>query len=324
MSLRKNLGLKITAVVIALGLWAWVAGQVDVIKTVSVPVDLTGLPADLEIVGNTVDDISVRLTGPEITLRTLPQERLRLRVNLATHPLAIGLNQIPVSPSQISVPAGIRVDRLTPNVLDLEVEAKATLEVPILPEVRGEPANGFELAGTVVQPPKLLIEGPESAVRAVESLSTPTIPIDGQSSNQTLRVRPIARGSEGSRVRLADASATVQVLVRIRPIQLERTLEGLSVVTEGATEVGLTPDLDPQTVQVEVSGPREVVAMLAPGQFQAVLDLTSLTTEITEVDAPGLSVRPLDPEALPWQDLRFQITSPDVIRLSWKKKNATN
>ena len=319
---RKNLFLRITAVIIAFGLWAWVAGQADVIKTLQVPVDLTGLPADLEIIGGPLDDVTVRLTGPEITLRSLPPERVRLRVNLASHALSVGVNTIPLAADQLTVPAGVRVDRLTPNVLDLEVEHKANREVPVHPEIRGEPAEGFEVAGTVVQPPKLVIEGPESAVRAVESLSTPAITIDGQRSNQTLRVRPIAVGPSANEIRLADPASTVQVLVRIRPIQMERTLEGVAIVIEGTTADGRQPILEVQTVQLEVAGPREVVARLEPDQITAVLDVSALAPEILEVNAPALDVRPRDPSTLPWQDIRYQITSPDIIRFSWEESPA--
>lgn len=322
MNLRKNLFVKITALVVAFGLWAWVNGQDDVIKTMQVPIDLSGLPENLEIVSGPLEQITLRLSGPEIALRSLLPERVRIAVNLADRPLSRGANTIPLVGEQVSVPAGVRVDLMTPNVLELRLEPKATREVPVSPEVRGEPAAGFEIAGTVVQPPRVVIEGPEQAVLDVESFSTPAIPIDGQNSNQTIRVRPIGVGPAGSKVRLADPSATVQVLVRIRPIQMERTLAGVTIDTQGTTADGQVPTLDTATVELEVSGPREVVAQLQPDQIQAILDIAALTTEILEVNAAALDVQPLDPSALLWKDIRYQITSPAIIELTWPENPA--
>ncbi|MFQ5718940.1 MAG: YbbR-like domain-containing protein [Acidobacteriota bacterium] len=318
MDLRKNLLAKIIALAIAFGLWAWVAGQADVIKTLRIPVDVTGLPADLELVGNPIDDVTVRLRGPEITLRTLAPEKVRVRLNLANQPVSAGKNTFPLTPDMVTAPAGVRIDPLKPSFLDLQLERTQAKEVAVHAEIRGEPAAGFEVAGTVVQPPRLVIEGPESAVQKIETLTTPTIPVDGKTSNLTLRVRPVAAGPSAPAIRLVDPSATVQVLVRIRPIQMERTLDGVALVAEGRTAGGLAPELDVSSVQVEVSGPRNLVAQLAPEHLGAFVDVTGLTREASEVDASTLAIRPLDTATPAWQDLRFQVTSPAVIRLSWR------
>jgi YbbR domain-containing protein len=315
--LKKNLSLKIMSLLIAFGLWAWVTGQADVIKTLQVPVDLIDVPADLEIVGSGLEEITVRLRGPEIALRTMTEERVRVRVSLATTPLVVGSNPIPLGVDQVAVPAGVRVDRLTPAVLNLEVEPKMNRDVAVEPAIAGEPAAGFEVAGTVVQPPKVVIEGPESAVLAVDRMITPAISIEGRTGNLTLGVRPIATGPAGSQVRLADPSTSVQVLVRIRPIQMERTLDKILLLTEGVTADGRTPRMDIDSVQLEVTGPREAVEQLDPEQIHAVLDLSPLTTQIVEVNATGLEIRPLDQATAAWQDLRFQVTAPSVIRLFW-------
>ena len=57
-----NLGLKILALVIAVGLW--LAGQRDIERAIEVPVEFRNIPGDLMVTDNRVDYVVLRLAGP--------------------------------------------------------------------------------------------------------------------------------------------------------------------------------------------------------------------------------------------------------------------
>jgi hypothetical protein len=66
---ESNSGLKILAIIIALGLW--VAGHRDVERAVEVPVEFRNIPSDLMVMDNRVDYVVLRLTGPRTLVSTL-------------------------------------------------------------------------------------------------------------------------------------------------------------------------------------------------------------------------------------------------------------
>ena len=82
MNLRKNLSLKLLAIILAFVSWVWVESQGDLLKTIETTVDLVGLPLNMEVVG-AMPSVSVQLRGPEPTLRTLPPERVVVKVDAA-------------------------------------------------------------------------------------------------------------------------------------------------------------------------------------------------------------------------------------------------
>ncbi len=316
MDLRRNLSLKLVAVFLAFAAWFWVESQGDLLRTVQVPVDLVGLPADLELMGDTPDDVSVRLRGPEVSIRSLSPERLRVVVNMAGESLQPGENTLQLTPRQVRVPAGVEVDRITPGQVEVTVARMATREVPVEPTIQGLPAPGYEIAGTVVRPERVVIEGPEPAVKEVESVGTPTISIDGAQANQRIEVVPVVGGQAGGQVRLSSPRSKVEVLVRVRPLQTERRIAGVKIVAQGVKAGGPVPRFRPAVLEVRARGPREAVEALTAADLAVVADLTGLAGSATDLASSRLQVRLVDDSAPP-EGLELSVISGEPVRLTW-------
>ncbi len=316
MDLRRNLSLKLVAVFLAFAAWFWVESQGDLLRTVQVPVDLVGLPADLELMGDTPDDVSVRLRGPEVSIRSLSPERLRVVVNMAGESLQPGENTLQLTPRQVRVPAGVEVDRITPGQVEVTVARMATREVPVEPTIQGLPAPGYEIAGTVVRPERVVIEGPEPAVKEVESVGTPTISIDGAQANQRIEVVPVVGGQAGGQVRLSSPRSKVEVLVRVRPLQAERRIAGVKIVAQGVKAGGPVPRFRPAVLEVRARGPREAVEALTAADLAVVADLTGLAGSATDLASSRLQVRLVDDSAPP-EGLELSVISGEPVRLTW-------
>ncbi len=316
MDLRRNLSLKLVAVFLAFAAWFWVESQGDLLRTVQVPVDLVGLPADLELMGDTPDDVSVRLRGPEVSIRSLSPERLRVVVNMAGESLQPGENTLQLTPRQVRVPAGVEVDRITPGQVEVTVARMATREVPVEPTIQGLPAPGYEIAGTVVRPERVVIEGPEPAVKEVESVGTPTISIDGAQANQRIEVVPVVGGQAGGQVRLSSPRSKVEVVVRVRPLQTERRIAGVKIVAQGVKAGGPVPRFRPAVLEVRARGPREAVEALTAADLAVVADLTGLAGSATDLASSRLQVRLVDDSAPP-EGLELSVISGEPVRLTW-------
>src|SRR5208282_1577020 len=78
--MRRNVGLRIISVVIAIGLWIFVnAGQRGAVETLSVPLSYRSIPPGLIIVNHPPDFVKVEVTGPRTLLSLLDPERMALQ-----------------------------------------------------------------------------------------------------------------------------------------------------------------------------------------------------------------------------------------------------
>ena len=105
-----NFGLKVLAIVIAVGLW--VAGHRDVERAVEVPVEFRNIPSDLMVLDNRVDYVVLRLTGPRTLVSTLDAGDLKLGLDLDG--AKAGSVSYPLRPSSFSIPRGVTIARITP------------------------------------------------------------------------------------------------------------------------------------------------------------------------------------------------------------------
>jgi YbbR domain-containing protein len=320
--LRNNLGLKITALFLALFAWVYVHNLGDILTVIPVPVDLSGIPPEFEIVGEPPPDTIVHLRGPAPTLNNLRRQDVVLNTKLGQHPLQTGVNSIAINAGMIEVPAGVTVDRFTPSSFSIDLEPTANKEVPVEAAIYGSPAAGYEVTSTTVVPARIVIEGPESAVEAVDSITTTRLSIANATDTRRAEVTPISSGPSGSQVRLARPDTPVEVIVRIQPVQGERNIGGIRLMATGVAAAAGSqdqpqPQMDPPMVMVKVTGPRQQVDALMADQLMAMVDLAGQTGQTLDVAAADLTVRAATLDAPRLSDLIFEVIEPATVKVTW-------
>jgi len=143
-----NFGLKVLAIVIAVGLW--VAGHRDVERAVEVPVEFRNIPSDLMVLDNRVDYVVLRLTGPRTLVSTLDAGDLKLGLDLdGAKPGSISY---PLGPSSFSIPRGVTIARITPPVVHLQLEPVLGRVLPVTVRFVNKPPAGQKIGETSVEP----------------------------------------------------------------------------------------------------------------------------------------------------------------------------
>src|SRR5208282_1195596 len=81
---RRNLGLRAIALLLAIGLWFFVnAGQRGVLAPMRVPISYRQLPAGLVIVNQRPEFVQIEVRGPRTLLSLLDPDRMLLRLDLS-------------------------------------------------------------------------------------------------------------------------------------------------------------------------------------------------------------------------------------------------
>jgi YbbR domain-containing protein len=289
----RHLGLKLLSVGLAVLLWLAVLGQHVVERPVRVPLEFQNIPAALEIVGTPPTTADVRLRGTSSLLSRLQPGEIVAVLDLAN--ARPGARLFHLRTDQVRVPFGVEVTQVVPGTVGLELERAASREVPVLPVVDGEPADGFGVGRIGVEPPAVEIVGPQSRVQQVQSATTETVVIDGA----TASVKDVVTiGVTEPSVRLRQPQSAV-VSVEIVAAPATREFAGVPVRLRNAA-AGLRAQAEPASVTVSLRGNRAALEQAGTDGPAALIDLTGLgpgryTLSVRLDPPPGTAVDSIEP-----------------------------
>jgi YbbR domain-containing protein len=266
-ALRGDTPLRIASLVLAVGLWFGIAGRQTAERGIVVPVELRNVPRDLELTGDAVNTVDVRVRASPGLVNSLQPGAVRATIDLAgAHE---GERIVQLSSDEIEAPQGFRVVKITPSLLTLNLERTLRKTIPVRPRLIGRPAPGFEVSEVTSDPVEVKVAGPRSRLQEIESAFTEPVSVEGASSGTTELVNvgledPLLRLEGGSRVRVTAA---------VREARETRAFEGLPIVARGRPA-----RLEPSRVTVTVTGPASLVRALDPGALLPYVGLPSAGT----------------------------------------------
>ncbi|NNL66237.1 MAG: hypothetical protein HKP30_08345 [Myxococcales bacterium] len=183
----RNVRYKILALGSALMLWGVAHGTADVEQGFDIPVVFTGLNEKLVIVDQNSDVVNVRIRGSRAGLRRMALEGFEYPVDATgARP---GRANFEVELTRIEFPRGVNVVSRSPSNLIVTFESRSSRIVRVRPEIIGEPAAGFVVAGVDLDPPEVRIVGARSEVRRRGEVVTEAIDVSGLEKNDEREVR---------------------------------------------------------------------------------------------------------------------------------------
>ena len=292
----RNVGLKFLSICIAALLWLVVAGDRVVERAMRVPIEFQNLPQGLEIVGDPLEAVDVRLRGSSGTLgRLVPGDTSAVIDLRSARP---GRRLFHITTTQIKVPYGLNVVQIAPATLPITFENAGIRVVQVKPAVEGRPAPGYELGAITTDPATVEIVGPESALRGLDEALTEPVSV----ANATRLVREVVTvGVADPSVRLRSPQ-TAAVTVQIVSGAATRTLTGIPVEVRNLDN-GVRARATPATVAVMVRGTDEALQTLTASNLVAHVDAAGAKAGERELEVqvragPGLTVASVTPRVV--------------------------
>ena len=210
----RNWGLKLVSLVLALALWLVLVPADKVLseKTLTVPLEMRDVPANMEIVEKSVSTVDVTVRAPNRILDQISPSTLAARLDLEK--ASVYQLEYPLNKSIISLPLGADVIEIRPNKVQikLEVAREATLDVHA--SVRGKVAAGYRIAKIEVEPSEVVVRGPESKVKTKDAVTTAPVDVTDLAQTEEFEVDIILPRPE---LRLVSARTTALVTVTVEP-----------------------------------------------------------------------------------------------------------
>jgi len=201
----------VLALAISVFIWGVAQGTSSVQQSFDVEVELVGVEESLVVTEQSADSINVRLRGSRAALRNLSVEQLKYRVDARGGKPGVAVYEVDVE--SIPHPTGTSFVGYAPTQLEVRFEKRGQKTVPVRAETQGTPAPGFHLAGVVVVPDKIGLEGARRQVLKMKEVLTEKIDISGLTGDAEREARLVLGGG----LVWPEDDKPIRVLIRIEP-----------------------------------------------------------------------------------------------------------
>lgn len=204
-------GVLMLALAISIFIWAVAQGTSSVYESFDVAVELIGVEDGLVVTDQSSDAIHVRIRGSRASLRNLDRDQMKYRVDATGGKPGVAVYEVDVE--TIQHPTGTTFVGYSPSRLQVRFEKRGRKAVTVRAEIQGVPAPGFHVAGVVIEPAKVWLEGARSQVMRLSEVVTEAIDIAGLTASEKREVRLLLGGGTV----WAEDNTPLQVEVRIEP-----------------------------------------------------------------------------------------------------------
>jgi YbbR domain-containing protein len=252
-ALRHNRGLKLVSLLLAFFLWFSInVSERDAERVLELPVVVRKLPPDLIVVNAPDRAVSATLRGPRTILDGVDEQRGRIALDLSA--ATPGEMRIELAPDMLrpDLPRRLKLVRLEPQRLKVQVERLLRRRVPVRAELAGAPALGYMTAESSVRPAEVEVAGPKSKVEDLKEVRTE--PLDMQGLEHGVQRNALLAWA-GDLVSFTPDHVLVTISVEEVSVSREFKDVPVAVLNAGGRQVAL----EPPHADVTLSGPQRLL-----------------------------------------------------------------
>lgn len=288
-----NLPLKVVALILAVTLVIVKRGESVSERNFVVPLRVT-YPNNLVLVSPLLDQVAVRLRGPQWQLDTV--ELKPIDVNLT------GLEQdsFNFDHALFDIPSGVSVATVRPPAMWVQFEEKRRKTVPVIARLQGEPEESFRLVEHTVEPAEVVVEGAASKVDNLERVYTQAINLDGRARSVTVTQKLVNAPEQTTYL---NGGNPYKVTLIIAEKTGTRLFSELPIGVRGEPAGSFGYEVSPPTASVSVFGPVRQLDALQPDQLEVFVNVAGANPKIRVLKSrdvaaaapPDLTVREVRP-----------------------------
>jgi len=235
--------------------------------TLAIPVSFEQIPDGLIAVHN-IPIPETRLKGPSRILEGLKDDsQLSYKIDLST--AKPGPLFIKISPEMIKLPRRVSVIEIDPASFTVIIETRMEKMIPVVPDLKNDPAPGYVISRVVAAPSMVRLTGPTSMLEEISAVRT--TPIDVVGLTEAIKKKVALNLNYNSNVQvIGDSLAEVEIVVEEK---IDEKWLDIAIQAKGGNKYVITPD----RIEILLRGPVNTVKKLAQGNgIQVYVDLKGL------------------------------------------------
>jgi len=145
------------------GIWLGITRGLNTLITLEVPIEYMNRDSGIKIVSAAINTVRVHLSGSDILIKSVRSEQVRVKIDLSK--AVVGYNSFPIKKEDITLPPGIFLTKIEPDIVEMKIEAPVKLEIPIT-YINLDPA--LEIINTSATMAYLHLSGPDDIVKSLK------------------------------------------------------------------------------------------------------------------------------------------------------------
>ncbi len=259
--------LKILALGFSVLLWSFVVGQEKAEIGIPVPLEIVNLPPNLVISNDIPSSIEIRVFGPRSIIKNIATKNLTKVIDLKD--AAPGKELIHLAPDDFTLPRGLKILRIKPNIIEIELQPLLRKRLQVKPVLINSVASGYEVERVYVEPRETQVSGSAREVASLKYLELSPINLRGVRETFTEEVGLNLQGLHLT----VEGPSKFKVTIYIRPSRGEKKIRHVPVrLKKGDYKVSIWPT----EVSVKLEGEKPSLDKVRIEEIKASLDVSKL------------------------------------------------
>ncbi|MDR2841742.1 MAG: hypothetical protein LBV52_00900 [Spirochaetaceae bacterium] len=283
---------------LALAIFIYVFHQFALLDTKSLTVDLAVTGSSDFIISNEIPKkIRVTLRGLSKDISPITDSDIDASIDISAYTTP---GRYHVLIKTIPQDNALDADPLEISVLPLDVlvvlSRRMSKSVPILPELAGTTPDGYELSSQTINPTTVQIEGPDTIIKDISSVSTEEIDLSGRSGDFTKTVRLI----NPNPFTYIQGTETASFSANIASIKIVKDISNLKIAAENLSN-DFSVVFVPEFANIRAEGTWTAIEAAESKTNLLIVDLSKIQKKGTyqlpiEINANGITSVELDPK----------------------------
>ncbi len=270
----KDWGIKLAALILAIGLWNYAVGEEKVQITRTVPLHIEVQNPNISVLSVSDENLQVTLAAERNLLNDMTSEEIKAIHVVGKEVGKAGQYSFRIEMREIKLPKSqIQVVDIKPEVIQITLDEVIVEKLKVKPNFVGEPAFGYKVTENEIQldPNEILIKGPKGEIKKFENILTEPIDLVGRirGFRQTFAVELPQKLQP-----LSESLIDVQVPIHEEFEEKPFTDIPFKVLT--SPESNYWFELKPSKVSFVLSGSKRQLEKLKPDTILAYVDLSKL------------------------------------------------
>jgi uncharacterized protein (TIGR00159 family) len=171
------------------GIWFSFTRGMETLTAMEVPVEFTNREMGLDIFNTSASMVHLYLSGSGALIKNLQPEQVKVSIDLRRAEL--GANVFHLDSGNVTLPPGIRLNRIEPAILTVTLDRLAEKTIPIQVHWVGRPPEGMLLHSASLHPSKVVLAGPSRELEKVDTVYTAPVDIGKLNTFGHLRTKLI-------------------------------------------------------------------------------------------------------------------------------------
>ena len=199
---RENRELVAAAVICVIcmsGIWFSFAKGMETLTSLEIPLEYQNRDPRMQILSTSVNTVRLYLSGSSALIGSLRSDQVKAKLELGK--AVNGMNTFLLSRENITLPPGLRLNRIDPAEIKVDLDMPLVKELPVQIDWVGSLPEGYVLENASVIPGKVAVAGVQRFMNNISTIYTEKVQLDEiRSSGQ----KTVSLAIEPSAIRLAD------------------------------------------------------------------------------------------------------------------------